>query len=837
MISHSVIRIKMNTDKKIKLQITKKHTQPLKRILSEDGTDNAETLLNTIITKYIDDNKITLLDIINKECPTDTKLQTQLIQSYMKLIVKRLNLGDIIKSDINKGLDEKKINGLIKWEYLREYQIEYINTVINILLRDHKCIMKSPTGSGKTNMFFWVIVKLFETLKQSKFNILLLTPRIKLCNQSINESYRNILEYNKIKCHFYNYDYENKFYTESKIKDNLKNNTSNNNFISSTYQSMPNIIDFIKKINLVFDLVIFDEFHYIVSWGNKDNKITLLNYEYFKNKLYTSATPYKIQEDNYTLYGKLVEKVSVKQLIDQSYLCPIIPLVEIDNDELLTKEEKEVKRKLGKYFKLPLLIADTFSRYSKKKAILFCNDTANCWEIYELLQNNMDILKITKQVSDNNTNSSKYIKVFQPYVSIGKHRSIKVFANESDFTEDNEIIKTDIDNIEETLKKYEDCNEPCILITCKKIDMGYDHPPIDLVIIADNKASLVDISQSIGRGLRTINGENKACHVLLPIKVKDINNNNYNSVKSYLEYLQNNVGINIEYFIREQIKNQRQNIIKKFSKEDKIENNITENQEFEDNTEIDNNVELKESELEEKYDNKELYNKMRFIYDNWVKIYDSLTILPTGSNKHNFEYNMLCDNIRFLHIKDKDEYKKWARDNNEEINPEIKYNLYGWHNYYQFLNIDISNYPKTIDELKNICIKENIKSKDDYIQNIARLNLPRMPEELYKKKIRGSKQMCRETALCFTDGQKIKHTIKSVGKTQIGIYNAKKNLIEYNGAALTMNMFVKNHYKKERPDRDASANAWLECMCEIDGKWVSTYNLPENNNDFYKFLN
>jgi superfamily II DNA or RNA helicase len=35
--------------------------------------------------------------------------------------------------------------------------------------------------------------------------------------------------------------------------------------------------------------------------------------------------------------------------------------------------------------------------------------------------------------------------------------------------------------------------------------MGYDHPPIDLVIIADNKASLVDIAQAIGRGLRKTN--------------------------------------------------------------------------------------------------------------------------------------------------------------------------------------------------------------------------------------------------------------------------------------------------------------------------------------------
>jgi superfamily II DNA or RNA helicase len=316
----------------------------------------------------------------------------------MKLIAKRLNLGDIfeIKSDSKKCSAEKKINGLIKWEYLRAYQIEYINCVTNKLLDSNKCIMKSPTGSGKTNMFFWVIIKLFEALKQPKFNILLLTPRIKLCNQSINESYKNILEYNKIKCDYYNYDYENKYDTESKIKDNIKNNIGNNIFISSTYQSIPNIIDFIKKTNLVFDLVIFDEFHYIVSWGNKDGKIALLNNECFKNKLFTSATPYKKQEDNYSLYGELVEKVSVKKLIDQGYLCPIIPLVEIDNDELLTKEEKELKKKIGKYFKLPLLIADTFSRYSKKKAILFCNDTANCWEIYELLQNNIGYMAHNK---------------------------------------------------------------------------------------------------------------------------------------------------------------------------------------------------------------------------------------------------------------------------------------------------------------------------------------------------------------------------------------------------------------------------------------------------------
>ena len=849
---------------KIKVVITKKKLldeQANNELTNELILQTEDELLQNIIKQYVVGNKFTLPDIILQESPTDIELQKRIVNTYFKLITQQLHIN--IDCKINTEIN----NNIIDWNTLRKYQKDYILEVIDKLKNNKKCILKSPTGSGKTVMFYWVIVKLFELLSKSnkfpdKFNILLLTPRIKLCNQSINEFNKNILKYNGINAKYLKYDYENREESELVLKTEIiKPNYLN--FISSTYQSLPNLYEFIKKTNINIDLVIFDEFHYIVTWDKNTNKKDILNSHYFNHKLFTSATPYKSQETNSALYGSLIDKVSVKHLIDLDYLCPIIPIVEIDNDKPITPDEIILKKKLGKYCKLPLLISDTFTRYNKKKAILFCNDTSNCWELYDLLENNKELLN--------------GIKVFQPYVSVKRNtkttnkpttttkNTTKNIENEnendndtesvtstdssSDFSIDSpldlieeenklldKLLNKDFENIENVLKKYESCNEPCILITCKKIDMGYDHPPIDLVIIADNKASLVDITQVIGRGLRKTNDYiNKVCHILLPIRVKDINDNNFKSVKNYLEYLQNNVGLNIEYFIREQILKQRAKI-----------NGLS----------VDSNTQpiqpAQPAQPNQVEDYTKLYNNMKFINSNWVKIYDSLTILPTGLNKMKFEFNMLRDNIKGLGLQNKTDYKKWATDNNEDISPEIKYNADGWANYYHFLDIDISKFPKTIDEFKQICTQNNIKTKEIYEKNMNKLNLPSMPEELYKPQAKGKGKitLCRDTSKCFTDGQQIRHSMRgNNNKTRIGIYDSKKDLIKFEGKYLTMNQFVKTHYELERPNRSPAANAWLECECKIsdhkdndddkyndNDNWVSTHNLPDISNNFIQFL-
>ena len=83
---------------------------------------------------------------------------------------------------------------------------------------------------------------------------------------------------------------------------------------------------------------------------------------------------------------------------------------------------------------------------------------------------------------------------------------------------------------------------------------------------------------------------------------------------------------------------------------------------------------------------------------------------------------------------------------------------------------------------------------------------------------------CRDMNKCFTNGQRIRHTI-GINKTWIGIYDSLKNGIMYDtNFYKSLSGFAEMHYSRDRPDR-VSANGWRECECEVNGKWISTYNL------------
>ena len=84
---------------------------------------------------------------------------------------------------------------------------------------------------------------------------------------------------------------------------------------------------------------------------------------------------------------------------------------------------------------------------------------------------------------------------------------------------------------------------------------------------------------------------------------------------------------------------------------------------------------------------------------------------------------------------------------------------------------------------------------------------------------------CRDMSICFTNGQRIRHTI-GINKTWIGIYDSSKNGIIYDkNFYKSLSGFAAMHYSIDRKDRVKSANGWKECECEINGKWISTYNL------------
>ena len=87
---------------------------------------------------------------------------------------------------------------------------------------------------------------------------------------------------------------------------------------------------------------------------------------------------------------------------------------------------------------------------------------------------------------------------------------------------------------------------------------------------------------------------------------------------------------------------------------------------------------------------------------------------------------------------------------------------------------------------------------------------------------------CRDMAKCFITGQRIRHSCRKTDtEPWIGIYDSSKNGIIYDGTLYTsISTFASNHYVVERPDRTSQVNGWDECECELDGNWISTFNLP-----------
>lgn len=78
-------------------------------------------------------------------------------------------------------------------------------------------------------------------------------------------------------------------------------------------------------------------------------------------------------------------------------------------------------------------------------------------------------------------------------------------------------------------------------------------------------------------------------------------------------------------------------------------------------------------------------------------------------------------------------YKRYAKIYNVSISPNEEFKNHGWINYYDFLAIDISQYPINKKTFTDLCKKYNITNEKDYYKNYNKYNLPSMPEELYGK--------------------------------------------------------------------------------------------------------
>jgi len=383
-------------------------------------------------------------------------------------------LKDLLKKVIQNRLSETKENRL-----RNKLQDNYIVEIIEKLNIYKKAFIKAPTGFGKTHLYYKTIIKM-------KFDsILFLTPRILLNHQIVEDKYSfYIKDANYDIIHYSDIDFKEK---EKTIKKNLK---SYKKFImTSCYQSQTSLLKIIKKFDINFDLIIFDEAHFITSWGNHENISEFLsNNNITKYRLFGSATPTEDIETAPNIYGSIIEKVKVYELINQELLCNIETIV------------KQLENKKKEYHNLKDLIVESMTKYNKKKGIIYVNDCKNAGNLYKLLQK-QDKLNV--------------------YIYVSKEIEVE---NDSD---------TD-------LKTFEDDKEQCVIICVGKIGYGYDNDFIDFICLGDPRQSDIDIRQIIGRGLRWKKEvyPNKLLHLLIPLYRDEFGNCAKNEhLKKYLDYI------------------------------------------------------------------------------------------------------------------------------------------------------------------------------------------------------------------------------------------------------------------------------------------------------------
>ncbi len=400
-----------------------------------------------------------------------------------------------------KVLSEEEINNLIHQERIRKLKVLlknffhnrqskenrlrnklqeiYLVEIINELNKYKKVFLKAPTGFGKTHIYY-------KTILRMKFNrILFLTPRILLNQQIIEDKYSSYIKDDNYKIiHFSDLDNSSK---EENIKKYSKNNRKI--IMTSCYQSGNNLLKLLKKYKLLFDLIILDEAHFITSWTDRENISEILtNNDICSYRLFGSATPTDDIELQPLVYGKIIEKVKVYELINQELLCNIETIV------------KQLNEKKSEYHNLKDLIVESMIKYKKKKGIIYVNDSVNAKNLYDLLKT-QDIINV--------------------YIFISKNINVE---NDSDTN----------------IKTFEDDKNQCVIICIGKIGYGYDNDYIDFICLGDPRQSDIDIRQIIGRGLRWKKDvyPNKLLHLLVPLYRDEFGNCAKNEhLKKYLDYI------------------------------------------------------------------------------------------------------------------------------------------------------------------------------------------------------------------------------------------------------------------------------------------------------------
>ena len=370
---------------------------------------------------------------------------------------------------------------------LRTYQQELIDKIIQHI--KNRCYLELPTGGGKSVIVYNVI-----NIIKPKI-VIIFSPRKIINKQNISKKYLDILELNY------------------RVIDDTNDITdiidiTENTIIVSCVQSYKKIYNAITKYNLTNIFIWFDEAHWsLEGWvgdTDKHKEFLLKDEQHICWRLFTSASPDEnIIREHSQIYGKLINDVSVRQLIDDNYLCSINPYIfstKNDNPDILD------------------YVLTNFEENKKSCGMSFHNNCDNAYLLFIKHYNHY----------------IKGLTTIHPFLLISEYKGVNL-----------DVIDAKILNYNYRDIKTFEKKENSIGYVVSQYSMGYDFNFIDIIFISDPKLSLKDIIQTIGRGMRPdmlgANGTNlyKVLHIYLPTYLEDDEDkkNKYKKIVEVLKYL------------------------------------------------------------------------------------------------------------------------------------------------------------------------------------------------------------------------------------------------------------------------------------------------------------
>jgi superfamily II DNA or RNA helicase len=393
--------------------------------------------------------------------------------------IKKINVDELQKINDNINYHD---NNDFKFEIidddndnkfkLRDYQKLIINKSVEQLILNKKLYLELATGAGKTVIAY----SIFNIINPK--TIIILTPRINICEQNISDKYKQILS------------------------------NKDCNILCYCMQSFKKVYEIIKSKKYSDIFIWFDEAHWGIDGWTENSNFLLIDNEYIKYRLFTSASPDKdFINRNRHVYGELYTPIKVSELMKEKWLCDIqVHIYEENYDDLNN-------------ISLINFIIQKFNELNKNIGMNFnkdCNAATERFMVHYKLYN------------DNKTNIKPFLLLNNEYIN-------KLLTNTN--TGINiDVLLTDINvfNVSSNAIGY----------VVAQYSMGYDNKNIDLLIFSDPKLSSKDIIQSIGRGTRpdqkASEGKNqsKINDIILPVAIDEYDDaETYDKIKEVIKYL------------------------------------------------------------------------------------------------------------------------------------------------------------------------------------------------------------------------------------------------------------------------------------------------------------